>query len=129
MSQPRAADTVGLTMRWMGKSREDSRPFTVVVRDAVIEITWAPGDLTRQPAAWSQAERLSQLLHEALASGATTIVVDLHDAGGANTALLAVLIDASSLARRARADLVLRGSPALLQLAEICRLDAVLSLA
>lgn len=116
-------------MRWIAKSFGDSRPFTVAIRDDAIEIVWAMDDgAASSPATWSQAERLSQLLHVALASGAATIIVDLHDAGDANTALLAVLIDASSLARRAHAALVLRGSPALLQLAEVCRLEAVLTL-
>ena len=116
-------------MRWIAKHCVVARPFAVDVRDDVIEITWVPGDTTPPPiAAWSQAERLSQLLQAALASDATMIVVDLHDAGDANTVLLAVLVEARSHARRARVELVLRGSPALLQLAEICRLEAVLSL-
>ena len=114
----------------MGKLRvADSRPFTVVVRDNVVEIACAEGDVIRSQTRWSRAQCLSGLLRGALATGARTVIIDLQRPGDADTFLLAVLIDAKRRARRCDAELVMRGSPALHQLAEICRLESVLCLA
>ncbi len=107
----------------------DSRPFTVAVRDHVVEIACAEDELARSQTRWFRAQCLSRVLQGALATGARTIVVDLERRSDADTFLLAVLIDAKRHARRSGAELVMRGSPALHQLAEICRLENVLCLA
>ena len=116
-------------MRMIGKRREsDSQLFTVAVRDDVVEIGCAKSDASRPHTDdWFHALCLSQLLRRVLATEARTVIVDLEGSGDANTSLLAVLVDAKSHARRSGTELVMRGSPALHQLAEICRLENVLS--
>ncbi len=106
----------------------DSQLFTVAVRDNVVEITCARSAAS-QPSTdgWSHAQCLSPLLRSVLATEARTVIVDLKGSGDANTSLLAVLVDAKSHARRSGTELIMRGSPALNQLAEICRLENVLS--
>ena len=107
----------------------DSRPFTVVLRDDVVEIAFAESDMTRSQTRWRRAQRLSGLLRGALGTGARTVIVDLQRPGDADTFLLAVLIDAKKRARHSGAELVIRGSPALHQLAEICCLKRALCFA
>ena len=117
------------TVRMTGRRRgSDSQLFTVAVRGNVVEISWARGEASPPHADnWFRAHALSQLLRGVLATDARTVIVDLKGSGDANTSLLAVLVDAKSHARRSGTELVMRGSPALHQLAEICRLDNVLS--
>ena len=105
----------------------DSQPFTVVIRDGMVEIVCARGSGYLRARCWFRAQCLSRLLRIALDMNARTVIVDLEGSGDANTPLLAVLIEARIHARRSGARLVMRGSPALHQLAEICRLEDVLS--
>ena len=116
-------------MRTIGQRRgSDTQLFTIVVRDNVVEIACAQSDASRPHTdGWFHAQCLSQLLRRVLATEARSVVVDLEGSGDANTSLLAVLIDAKVHARRSGTELIIRGSPALRQLAEICRLESVLS--
>ena len=121
-------------MRVTGRNQKAGvQPFTVIARSGgdVVEITGTPDDAAQSDThRWFQAHCLAQLLRSVLATETrTTITLDLTLNGEVTTSLLAVLIDAKCRARRSGTDLVIRGSPALHQLAEVCHLDQVLATA
>ena len=108
------------------RRKAGSAQFSVSVHGGAVEIARLPKGASRPlPHAWSDAEILSRLLRGILDQGATTVVIDL-EGGDATTSLLAVLIDARGHARRSGARVVVHGSPAIRELARICRIERVL---
>ena len=110
-----------------GRSERDSRVFKVVEHDGVIEIAYLrrTESMVYLPS-WIAAGLLFELIQNAMTRGARKIMVNLDGNGEACSSLLAVLVDARAQARRAGKELILRGSPALNELASICRLEHVL---
>ena len=114
----------------MTHRREPERwPFAVAIRGDSVDITHTgSGAVHPQTPSWVDARRLGQLLQDALAAGASTIAVDLELDADVDTSLIAVLIDARRRARHSGADLTVHETPALQNLAKICRVDGVLHL-
>ena len=105
----------------------ESGLFTVVIGPKTINVASRQNDQTPSPNQhWRRAQCLSDLLRRVLATEPHTIIVHLETGDDANTALLAVLVEAKSRARRTGADLITHASPALHRLAELCRLEHML---
>jgi hypothetical protein len=60
----------------------------------------------------------------AIKAGASCVIIDLHDVDAADTKLIACLVALYQLARCGSGRLELRLSQAVINVAEVCRLDA-----
>lgn len=98
--------------------------FHITRRDRVVEIRSEHAELTI-----GRAQPLAALLRGLLSAQPAVILVNLESGQTVDTTMLAVLIDAHARARRGSTELIVRGSPALRELAGICRLEGVLPLA
>lgn len=117
-------------MRAVGERRRGpARRFSTTDRGGIVEI--APiGRFGRRRCRLGRddAQRLGRLVCDLLDDDAPSIVVDLRHCTTTDTTVIAVLIDARRRAREADAALVVRGSASLQEIAEVYRVDGILSM-
>lgn len=105
----------------------DGSSYTVQRRGNIVEIvdTGHSSRAIPRPIG-NRAVRLLDVLHDALATRPDVVIVDLRRCGEATTPQLAVLIEAMQMARESGTRMIMLGSPNLLELASICRIENML---